>query len=80
MHNPSLVYLVHVTHTVNGSEKDELDSVTLCMEDRLRSLGILGSSDATESSTFVSKMLKGINLDASTPHKKVFFFPLCCVF
>lgn len=62
-----------MTHSVNGSEKDELDSVTLCMEDRLRSLGILSNSDVTQSSTLVSEILKGINLDASTPNKKVFF-------
>ncbi|KAL8501952.1 hypothetical protein ACS0TY_021180 [Phlomoides rotata] len=56
---------------MGSKEKDELDSVSVCMEDQLRSLGILGSSDDTQSSTLVSKMLKGINLDASTPHKKV---------
>lgn len=57
---------------VGIKEKDKLDSVpTLCMEDQLRSLGILGSTDDTLSSTLFSKKLKGINLDASTPHKKV---------
>ncbi|KAL8481445.1 hypothetical protein ACS0TY_027815 [Phlomoides rotata] len=57
--------------SMGRKEKDELDSVSVCMEDQLRSLGILGSSDDPQSSTLVSKMLKGINLDASTPHKKV---------
>ncbi|KAI3469334.1 hypothetical protein Pfo_025997 [Paulownia fortunei] len=59
------------TKPVGSKDKDGLDSVTLCMEDRLRSLGILGSSDDSLSSTLDSKMLEGINLDASTPHKKV---------
>ncbi|XP_042056685.1 WD repeat-containing protein 43-like isoform X1 [Salvia splendens] len=52
-------------------EKDELDTVTLCMEDQLRSLGILSSTDDALSSTLVFKYLKGINLDASTPQRKV---------
>ncbi|XP_047950588.1 WD repeat-containing protein 43 [Salvia hispanica] len=56
---------------VGVKEKDELDTVTLCMEDQLRSLGILSSTDDALSSTLVSKYLKGINLDASTPQKKV---------
>ncbi|KAH6769638.1 transducin family protein / WD-40 repeat family protein [Perilla frutescens var. hirtella] len=59
------------TKPVGIEEKDKLDSVTLCMEDQLRALGILGSKDDTLSSTLFSKKLKGINLDASTPHKKV---------
>lgn len=55
------------------AEKHELDSVTLCMEDQLRSLGILGSKDDKLNSKLFSKHLKGINLDSSTPKKKVFF-------
>ncbi|KAL0414786.1 UNVERIFIED_CONTAM: WD repeat-containing protein 43 [Sesamum radiatum] len=49
--------------------KGELDSVTLCMEDQLRSLGILGSNDL--STTLDSEILEGIKLDSSMPHKKV---------
>lgn len=56
---------------MNDAEKQELDSVSLCMEDQLRSLGILGSTDDTLSSTLFSKKLKDINLDSSTPQKKV---------
>lgn len=56
---------------VGIKEKQELDSVSLCMEDQLRSLGILGSTDDTLSSTLFSKKLKDTNLDASTPQKKV---------
>ncbi|XP_057772183.1 uncharacterized protein LOC130991796 isoform X2 [Salvia miltiorrhiza] len=59
------------TKPVGDKEKDELDSVTLCMEDQLRSLGILGSTDDTLSLKLFSKNLKGINLDASTPQKKM---------
>ncbi|KAL6503512.1 hypothetical protein OROGR_025435 [Orobanche gracilis] len=60
------------TKTV-GSKNNEsgLDSVTLCMEERLRSLGILGSSDDMLNSTLDFKRFEGINLDASTPHKKL---------
>lgn len=64
---------VNLTHAMYTPEKDELDTVTLCMEDQLRSLGILSSMDDALSSTLVSKYLKGINLDASTPPRKVFF-------
>ncbi|KAK6161055.1 hypothetical protein DH2020_004436 [Rehmannia glutinosa] len=56
---------------VGSKDRGELDSVTLCMEDRLRSLGILGNSDDALGTTLDSKRFKGINLDASTPHKKV---------
>ncbi|KAL1536856.1 WD repeat-containing protein 43-like isoform X1 [Salvia divinorum] len=56
---------------VGVKEKDELDTVTLCMEDQLRSFGILSSTDDALSLTLVSKYLKGINLDACTPQKKV---------
>lgn len=54
------------------ADKDRIDSVTLCMEDKLRSLGILGRSDDKLSSTTDPKILKGINLDTSTPQKKVY--------
>ncbi|KAG8370468.1 hypothetical protein BUALT_Bualt14G0120000 [Buddleja alternifolia] len=56
---------------VASKDKDGLDSVTLCMEDKLRSLGILPSSDHTLKSTMDSKILKGISLDASIPNKKM---------
>ncbi|GFQ05720.1 WD repeat-containing protein 43 [Phtheirospermum japonicum] len=54
------------TKTLPSKDESGLDSVTLCMEDRLRSLGILKLS-----STLDSKKFNGINLDASTPHKKI---------
>ncbi|KAL0388842.1 UNVERIFIED_CONTAM: hypothetical protein Sradi_2766000 [Sesamum radiatum] len=53
----------------DDADEGELDSVTLCMEDQLRSLGILGSNDL--STTLDSEILEGIKLDSSMPHKKV---------
>ena len=50
----------------------EVDSVAICMEDRLRSLGLLSEADdITSKSTQSSTTLKGINLEAFTPQKKV---------
>ncbi|KAL2229717.1 WD repeat-containing protein 43 [Sesamum indicum] len=57
------------TKPSGGTDEGELDSVTLCMEDQLRSLGILGSNDL--STTLDSEILDGIKLDSSMPHKKV---------
>ncbi|XP_051128116.1 uncharacterized protein LOC127249389 [Andrographis paniculata] len=54
-----------------AKDKVGLDKAALCMEDRLRSLGILGSSDKALNQTMESKMLKGINLDGTAPNKKV---------
>ncbi|XP_057957675.1 uncharacterized protein LOC131150757 [Malania oleifera] len=50
----------------------EVDTVKFCMEDQLRSLGIIGNKDdlATES-TLNSTLLKGINLEANVPQKKM---------
>ncbi|XP_073308554.1 uncharacterized protein [Primulina huaijiensis] len=53
-------------------QKDKyFDSVSVCMEDQLRTLGILGNSDGSLSSILNSKMLKAIDLDSNTPYKKV---------
>ncbi|KAK4425912.1 WD repeat-containing protein 43 [Sesamum alatum] len=57
------------TKPLGGKDEGELDSVTLCMEDQLRSLGILGSNGL--STTLDSEILEGIKLDSSMPHKKV---------
>ncbi|KAL6571415.1 hypothetical protein OROHE_003058 [Orobanche hederae] len=59
------------TKTMGSKNESGLDSVALCMEERLRSLGILGSSDDMLNSTLDFKKFEGINLDASTPHKKL---------
>lgn len=52
------------------ADKD-FDSVSLCMEDQLRTLGILGNSDDSLSSILNSKMFKAIDLDSNTLYKKV---------
>ncbi|CAA0817539.1 transducin family protein / WD-40 repeat family protein [Striga hermonthica] len=56
---------------VGSNDEGDLDEATLCMEDRLRSLGILGNIDDALGSTMDSKWFKGIDLDSSTPHKKL---------
>ncbi|KAL1545327.1 hypothetical protein AAHA92_22068 [Salvia divinorum] len=74
-------------HVMFNAEKDELDSVTMCMEDQLTSVGILGSIDDTLSSTLFSKNLKGINLDTriggcwqSRSHSSKHVLPwICCI-
>lgn len=53
---------------VGSKDQVRLDSVTLCMEDRLRALGVLGGSNED---VFDSKMLKGISLDEIKSHKKM---------
>ncbi|KAL8047596.1 hypothetical protein ABFS82_07G010600 [Erythranthe guttata] len=54
---------------LTSKDRNELDPVTLSMEEKLRSLGIL--SDNTLSSKKGNKMLEGINLDEITPNKKM---------
>lgn len=50
----------------------EVDTETSCLEDRLRSLGILSSGDdLTLGLTVNSATLKGIDLEADMPQKKV---------
>ena len=50
----------------------EADSKALCMEDQLRSLGILDTSN----SPLDSIVLDGINLEANVPPKKVCFLSI----
>lgn len=48
------------------------DEVTICMEDQLRSLGIISSdNDLLPPSILDAKILKRISADASVPQKKV---------
>ncbi|XP_059305141.1 uncharacterized protein LOC132056802 isoform X2 [Lycium ferocissimum] len=48
------------------------DEVTLCMEDQLRSIGIISSDyDLSPSSILDAKILKGISVDAIMPQKKM---------
>lgn len=49
----------------------EADSEMFCMENRLRSLGILQSEDLMSTSLFDSAMIKDIDLEANMPQKKV---------
>ena len=50
----------------------QVDDITFCVEDRLRSLGILRNNDElTSNSMLDSKILKGINLEANWPQRKV---------
>ncbi|XP_059647451.1 uncharacterized protein LOC132293828 [Cornus florida] len=49
-----------------------IDNVRVCMEDRLRTLGILNNKDdLTSNSVFDSTMLKGISLEANMPQRKM---------
>lgn len=55
----------------------EVDTEVICMEDRLRSLGLLSETDDTTSKSMKnSAVLEGINLEAQMPQKKVHFLPL----
>lgn len=54
------------------SDDMQVDDVTFCVEDRLRSLGILRNNDElTSNSMLDSKILKGFNLEANWPQRKV---------
>ena len=50
-------------------EELEVDTEALCMEDRLRSLGILSNGDDLDLT--LSATFKGIDLEADMPPKKV---------
>ena len=50
----------------------EVDSEVICLEDRLRSLGLLSKTDdITSKSKQNSSVLNGIDLEALIPQKKV---------
>lgn len=54
----------------DGMVQSETD--VICMEDRMRSLGMLPSeSDCTSNFELCSTLLKGIDLEATLPMKKV---------
>jgi hypothetical protein len=52
----------------------EVDTETSCLEDRLRSLGILSSGDDLTLELTVNSVIKGIDLEADIPQKKVCLF------
>lgn len=50
----------------------EMDEVTICLEDRLKTEGILkNDNDFTSNKTLLSKLLNGVNLEASMPQKQM---------
>lgn len=68
---PKVFDLVDGKFGAKPVEPKDFDSVSLCMEDQLRTLGILGNSDDSLGSILNSKMLKAIDLDSNTLYKKV---------
>ncbi|XP_060203229.1 uncharacterized protein LOC132631616 isoform X2 [Lycium barbarum] len=59
-----------VSKAVIGKQGE--DEVTLCMEDQLRSIGIISSDyDLSPSSILDAKILKGTSVDAIMPQKKM---------
>lgn len=66
----------HQRQALHGKNEDnavdmEADSEMFCMENRLRSLGILQSEDLMSTSLFDSAMIKDIDLEANMPQKKI---------
>lgn len=59
------------TMPAENKDQNKLDTVIICVEDRLRYLGVLGDKKDAHSDSLGSKVLKGINLDESTPLKKI---------
>nr|GMD80636.1 WD repeat-containing protein 43-like isoform X1 [Ipomoea batatas] len=50
----------------------DADTVTICMEEQLRSMGIVcDNDDPTSKPTFESDKINGINLEASIPQKEI---------
>ncbi|KAI3494549.1 hypothetical protein L1887_40681 [Cichorium endivia] len=50
----------------------EMDEVTICLEDRLKTEGILkNDNDFTSNKMLLSKLLNGVNLEASMPQKQM---------
>ncbi|KAM0029891.1 putative transcription factor WD40-like family [Helianthus debilis subsp. tardiflorus] len=59
------------THSLTKDDV-EMDEVTVCLEDRLRDEGILMSDNDLKSNTVtLSKLLKGVNLEAVVPQKQM---------
>lgn len=57
------------------SDNMEMDQVTMCLEDKLRTEGILSSdNDLTSNKIQLSKLLKGVNLEDNMPQKQVSIF------
>ncbi|CAH9095577.1 unnamed protein product [Cuscuta epithymum] len=52
-------------------DQDGADAVTICMEEQLRSLGILNDIDPTSKPCFETEKVKGFNLEANVPQKEM---------
>ena len=67
-----VVLLVSICLLVCADDTVEVDTEALCMEDRLRSLGLLSNADDLASDfTNNSATFKGIDLEADMPQRKV---------
>lgn len=51
----------------------EVETAPVCLEDQLRSLGILSKEDSSTSKSKLNSMIfKGVDLEASMPQKQVY--------
>lgn len=71
---PSTYNVVDTDSRTISSTKDdaEADEMIICLEDRLRAEGILSSDkDLTSNRNLLSKLLKGVNLEAHVPQRQM---------
>lgn len=71
---PSTYNVVDTDSRTISSTKDdaEADEMIICLEDRLREEGILSSDkDLTSNRNLLSKLLKGVNLEAYVPQRQM---------
>ncbi|PWA61906.1 Quinonprotein alcohol dehydrogenase-like-superfamily [Artemisia annua] len=71
---PSTYNVVDTDSRTISSTKDdaEADEMIICLEDRLRGEGILSSDkDLTSNRNLLSKLLKGVNLEAFVPQRQM---------
>lgn len=52
-------------------DQDDADTVTICMEEQLMSMGIVRENDSNSKPTLEAENIKGINLEASVPQKEL---------
>ncbi|CAI9290877.1 unnamed protein product [Lactuca saligna] len=76
----ALLPVLNISNADDGDSRDmtsskdnmEMDQVKLCLEDRLRTEGILSSdNDFTSNKLQLSKPLKGVNLEDNMPQKQM---------
>lgn len=71
---PKIYSVADAESRAMASTKDDLEAnqASICLEDRLRAEGILsGDKDVASNTIMLSKLLKGINLEASVPQKQM---------